>query len=39
MAQKNLYKLKMTLQQYISRAHDNWSVLEDFGIDLPETWP
>jgi hypothetical protein len=36
---KTKYKLQMTLQQYILRNHDNWSIIEDFGIDLPETWP
>jgi hypothetical protein len=26
------YKLKMKVEQYIKRTHDNWSILEDFGI-------
>lgn len=26
------YKLKMSLSQYISKTHDNWSILEDFGV-------
>lgn len=30
------YKLKITLDQYITKAHDNWSILEDFGINF---WP
>ncbi len=25
-------KLQPELQQYIEKRHDNWSVLEDFGI-------
>ncbi len=42
--QKEPYKLKVareqktmdTMEQYRAKAHDNWSILEDFGLFL---WP
>jgi hypothetical protein len=36
MKKKQAYKLKITLEQYIKNTHDNWSVLEDFGLEF---WP
>jgi len=30
--EKQPYKLRMSMDQYINKTHDNWSILEDFGV-------